>query len=151
VTAGPTKPGAEVGRREWTPASTQHVSELRATVDGSGRRADELASFATEHVEDGAVLRVTGEIDMLTTPRLRAELARLIDTSPRVIVLDLAAVSFFASSGLASLVEAREAAAAAGVLLRLACLSRSVRRPLQITDLASRFEIYQDVQTALRP
>jgi anti-sigma B factor antagonist len=139
-----------VNRRDWTPASIQHVSDLRATADQSGKRVDELASCTIERLDGCAVLRVCGEIDMLTTPRLRSELAKLIDAAPRVIVLDLAAVSFFASSGLASLVEAQDAAGAAGVQLRLACPSRSVRRPLQMTGLAGRFEIYQDVQTALR-
>lgn len=136
-------------RREWTPASTQHVSDLHAGAGRASQRAEELASFAVEHVNDTAVLRVSGEIDMLSTPRLRDELGTLIEGGSAVVVLDLAAVSFFASSGLAALVEARDGAAATGVRLRLAGLSRSVHRPLQITGLSSRFEIYQDVQTAL--
>jgi anti-sigma B factor antagonist len=144
------EPGVTVNRREWTPASIQHVSDLRAVIGEDGRQADDLASFSTEHVNGGVVLRISGEIDMLTAPRLREELGKLIDAHPKVLVLDLAAVVFFASSGLASLVEAREAAAAAGVPLRLACPSRSVRRPLQITGLAGRFETYDDVRSALK-
>src|SRR5215211_3550423 len=132
--------GVAVNRREWTPASIQHVSELRPGTDGPTANADELASFVIEHLDAGVVVRVSGEIDMLTTPRLRGLLSELIEARPRVVVLDMAAVSFFASSGLATLVEARDAAAARGVLLRLACLSRSVRRPLQITGLTARFE-----------
>lgn len=138
-----------MNRREWTPASIQHVSDLRLGSDARGASADELASFVTEHLDGGVVVRVCGEIDMLTTPKLRRLLAELIEARPRVVVLDLAAVSFFASSGLAALIEARDAAAEHGVPLHLACLSRSVRRPLQITGLAARFEVYQDVQSAL--
>lgn len=138
-----------MNRRAWTPASIQHVSDLRAADEGS-QQADDLASFSTEHIDGGVVLRISGEIDMLTTPRLREELGKLIDAHPKVVVLDMTTVVFFASSGLASLVEAREAAAAAGVPLRLACLSRSVRRPLQITGLVGRFETYDDVRSALK-
>ena len=140
-----------MSRREWTPASTQHVSELRATVDGHDAPAEELASFVVEHLEGGVVLQVAGEIDMLTTPRLRDLLDTLVKQQPPSIILDLAAVTFFASSGLAALVAAREAAVAAGVPLRLAAVSRSVRRPLQITGLAGRFECYDDVPAALAP
>ena len=138
-----------MNRREWTPANTQHVSELRTGSDGGVERVDELAAFTVEHVGSSVVMRIAGEVDMLTTPRLSAELAKLIEAEPRVVVVDLADVSFFASSGLAALVEARDAAAEGGVALRLACMSRSVRRPLQITGLAGRFETYDDVQAAL--
>jgi len=141
--------GVDVSSREWTPANTQHVSMFRAMTDAPDPPADELASFAVEHVDGAVVLRSSGEIDMLTTPKMRNLLRELIETRPRVVVLDLTAVTFFASSGLATLVEARDAAADSGVRLHLACLNRSVRRPLQITGLAGRFDCYDDVQTAL--
>jgi len=119
-------------------------------MDGVAGSSEQLASFSAEHVDEAVVLRVRGEIDMLTTPKLRTMLSELIESRPRVVVLDLAAVSFFASSGLSTLVEARDLAAASGVLLHLACPSRAVRRPLQITGLAARFEVYDDVETALK-
>lgn len=118
-------------------------------MDGVTGGSDQLASFRAEHVDDGVVIHARGEVDMLTTPKLRTMLAELIESRPRVVVLDLSDVSFFASSGLSTLVEARDIAAANGVLLHLACPSRAVRRPLQITGLAGRFEIYDDVQSAL--
>jgi anti-sigma B factor antagonist len=139
-----------VNKPEWTPASSGHVRDLRAVAQADGRRAEETASFTTQRHGAAVVLQVHGEIDMLTSPRLRNELIDLLDSRPSVLVLDLAGVSFFASSGLATLVEASEAAAEAGVPLRLAAMGRSVRRPLQITGLAARFDTYDDVPGALR-
>jgi anti-sigma B factor antagonist len=139
-----------MNRQEWTVANTQYVSELQAVADAAPTGVSQLASFLAEQVGDGVVMRISGEIDMLTTPKLRGLLARLIEARPRVVVLDLAAVSFFASSGLSTLVEARDAATKNGVLLHLARPSRSVRWPLQITGLAARFTTYEDVQAALQ-
>jgi anti-sigma B factor antagonist len=143
--------GVDVNKPEWTPASSGHVRDLRAAAAApGGRRPDETASFGIQRHGDTVVLQVQGEIDMLTSPRLRKELVELLGTRPAALVLDLAGVSFFASSGLATLVEVSEAAAEAGVPLRLAAPGRSVRRPLQITGLAGRFETYDDVPAALR-
>lgn len=109
----------------------------------------QLAWFDVEPVEDATVLHIHGEIDLLTAHNMRQQITELIEQGPRVAVLDLAAVSFFASSGLAVLIEAREAATRHGVTLRLAAPSRSARRPLQITGLAGRFDIRTDVASAL--
>lgn len=140
-----------MNRREWTPATIGHVRDLRENARVEGKPTEELASFRTVNSGASVVLQIGGEIDMLTTPRLRKELGELIGSRPAALVVDFAAVTFFASSGLAVLVEAGDAAAEAGVPLRLARLGRSVRRPLQITGLALRFEIYPDVDTALSP
>ncbi len=55
----------------------------------------------------GAIVAVTGELDMLTVPALREELTSVIDGGARRIVLDLSAVSFIDSVSLAAIVTAR--------------------------------------------
>ena len=138
-----------MGRREWRPANAQHLGELRAGVDVPSMSAEDLASFAVERFGDGAVVHASGELDMLTTPRLRGLIADLVVERPRVLVLDLAEVSFFASSALATLIEAHAMAGDLGVRLRLAGLGPAVYRPLQITGLADQFDSYDDVPAAL--
>src|SRR5262249_22888242 len=58
--------------------------------------------IGTGHTE----VRVAGEIDVLTAPRLRAHLAGAIDNDPRRLIVDLTDVSFIDSSGLHALVGA---------------------------------------------
>jgi anti-sigma B factor antagonist len=90
--------------------------------------------------DDGAraVVRVTGEIDIATTPELDDAVDAL--TTP-AIVLDLTGVTFMGSSGLASLLRAAKRAAELGGSLELQTPSRSVRDLLAMTHLTDRFTI----------
>ena len=60
-------------------------------------------------------------------------------------MLALDDVTFLGTSGLAVLIEVREAAHAAGVELRLACTARRVLRPLAIAGLVPLFDIHPTV------
>lgn len=62
----------------------------------------------TEPMGDhGAILAVSGELDMLTVPRMRDALNRVIEGGARSVVLDLSDVSFIDSVSLAAIVNAR--------------------------------------------
>lgn len=97
------------------------------------------------------VIEVGGEVDMLTSPQLRTAVIEQFDTEAGVelVVLALDGVSFLGTSGLAVLIEVREAAHAAGVELRLACTARRVLRPLTIAGLVPLFDIHDTVEQAL--
>ncbi|MCD2191043.1 MULTISPECIES: STAS domain-containing protein [Actinomycetospora] len=96
-----------------------------------------------------SVIRLTGEIDMLTTPALRAKVTEELAAGLSVLVLDMLAVEFLGSSGLALLVEALDESRNRGVALRLVADSRPVSRPLQATGLTDLFEIHTTVEDAL--
>lgn len=97
------------------------------------------------------VIEVGGEVDMLTSPQLRSAVIDQFGTEAGVelVVLALDGVSFLGTSGLAVLIEVREAAHAAGVELRLACTARRVLRPLTIAGLVPLFDIHETVEHAL--
>jgi anti-sigma B factor antagonist len=97
------------------------------------------------------VIEVGGEVDMLTSPQLRSAVIEQFGTEAGVelVVLALDGVSFLGTSGLAVLIEVREAAHAAGVELRLACTARRVLRPLTIAGLVPLFDIHDTVEQAL--
>ena len=57
--------------------------------------------------EDGAIVSVQGELDMLTVPEMRAALNDAIRVGVRRLVLDLTGVSFIDSVSLAAIVNAR--------------------------------------------
>jgi len=64
--------------------------------------------------DDAAVLTLSGELDLASTPTLERELAAVEATAPRRLVIDLSGVGFMDSTGLQALLRARERAAADG-------------------------------------
>jgi len=97
------------------------------------------------------VIGVGGEVDMLTSPQLRAAVLEQFEPSSgtELVVLGMDGVTFLGTSGLAVLIEVREAAHAAGVELRLACTARRVLRPLTIAGLIPLFDIHPTLDEAL--
>ena len=96
-----------------------------------------------------SVIRLSGEIDMLTTPALRAKVNEELQGGPSVLVLDMLSVDFLGSSGLALLVEALDESRNRDVALRLVANSRPVSRPLQATGLTDLFSLYPSLEDAL--
>lgn len=98
---------------------------------------------------DTALLRVAGEVDMLTSPDLRQAIAGQLGSGVRRLVIDLDSVEFLGTSGLATLVETRSEAEAHHVELWLVCANRNVLRPLQIAGLVGLFRIADTVSAAM--
>lgn len=96
-----------------------------------------------------AVLRVAGEVDMLTSPTLRQRLAEAFGGGFRRVILDLDAVDFIGTSGLAALVEARSEAGRQQIDLWLACSAHRILRPLEIAGLLELFQITDAASRAL--
>lgn len=84
-------------------------------------------------VEEGgvSVVRVVGEIDIATVDSVRAAVATAMERGPTRLVIDMAAVSFMDSSGIAVLIEA--ARQTDSVLIRRP--SNAVRRVIETTGL----------------
>jgi anti-sigma B factor antagonist len=112
--------------------------------------ARQLLTITTHPAPPAAtVLTVRGEVDALTSTQLRDRLLpHLHDTVPQVIV-DLTDVDFFTAAGLTVLVNARQAAVAAGITLCLVASTRPVLLPLTITGLDCMFVISPDLTHAL--
>ena len=118
-------------------------------VSGDPGDVGEVIRFDVVSHGDGArVVHVVGEIDTLTAPLLRDQLAEQIAASP-LLVLDLSDVTFLGSAGLAVLVAGKDDAERRGHTLRLVCGSRIVTRALQATGLLGLFDTADDVPQAL--
>lgn len=104
---------------------------------------------ASSPAKGSRVLRVVGEIDMLTAPMLDSMIEGQLQSMPDILVLDLHEVGFMSSAGLASLIAARKQAEEAGTTLRLVATGDPVLRPLMVTGLTAVFEIYPDLEAAL--
>ena len=98
-----------------------------------------------ESASDGAgswpMLRVSGEVDIQTSPILEQHLARVLDQGSTSIVIDLAEVTFLDSTGLSVLVAGLKRCQGSGGDLRVASPQPNVRRVLEVTGLADVFHL----------
>lgn len=99
-----------------------------------------------------AIFDISGDIDLATSPELRKALLREFRElkTPRV-VLNLTAVRYIDSSGVASLVEGLKASRDAGSRFILFGLNRTVREVMQLSKLVKIFEIYEDEAQSVAP
>ena len=83
------------------------------------------------------VVTAGGELDMLTAPRLSAQLdrAEAIVVPPAPVVLDLTRLTFMGSAGLAMLLAHHERCAELGSSLQIRANNTVVIRPLRMTAL----------------
>jgi anti-sigma B factor antagonist len=111
---------------------------------------DKQISLSTEKTNaDTTVLRIAGEVDMVSSPFLRQTVIDEIGAGVRWLILDFNEVGFMGTSGLAVLVEARAEALDAGVELWLVCAKRATLRSLDIAGLRPLFRIADTVANAL--
>jgi anti-sigma B factor antagonist len=127
------RPRYRRGRRDRDRLESPNVVELFVNSPADGVR----------------VVRVVGDIDMLTAPVLDSMIANQFRARPRLVVLDLREVQFMSSSGLASLMLARVQATKSGARLHLVIDGDPVLRPMTITGLTPLFGIYRDLSSAL--
>jgi len=102
---------------------------------------------------DALILHVEGDVDGLTAPRLTAAVTEAFDRlDGRLLVVDLAEVSFFGSTGLRTL---RESAAEAvrhrglGQLRVVVDQNRPVIRPIEIVGLDQVLALFHSVADAV--
>jgi anti-sigma B factor antagonist len=105
----------------------------------------------TEKREGGLpVLAVSGEVDVATRSALQAPLDACIDAGESTLVVDLRAVTFIDSTGLAVLVAALKRCREAGGDLRLVADSPRLLQLLAITGLDQTFSVSESPGAAVQ-
>jgi anti-anti-sigma factor len=94
-------------------------------------------SIAVLRDPDEIVLKLAGEIDMLTAARLSSVVNELLADAPVRIVLDMAGVTFCDSQGLGTIVVLTKKASHTQSVLLLTNLGEFLLRVLDITGLRS--------------
>jgi anti-anti-sigma factor len=89
----------------------------------------------------GLRCRCRGDVDLASAAILRTALSEALARLPKSLVVDLAEVGFFDSSGLNVLLRIRIDALAAGVPLALASPSASVGRVFELTGAGDIFTV----------
>src|SRR3954452_9098064 len=86
--------------------------------------------------DDGSTtVTVAGEIDLASSTRLNRELDAVLDREPARLRIDLAAVPFMDTTGVAVLLKARRRALAQGCRFSVASASPALARLFEITGL----------------
>jgi anti-sigma B factor antagonist len=113
-------------------------SMLGARSHGSDPH-DAPAAITCERDPEGVTVRLTGELDISTVPALARVLDRLAGDEPDRLLLDLDAVEFIDSMGLAAIIHAQETADLNGYRLAVRYSSPQVHRLLELTGMLDRF------------
>jgi anti-anti-sigma factor len=105
------------------------------------------ADLSTREYDGHIVVALRGELDLADAASAAAALTAVAARTPEIIV-DLAALTFIDSSGVAALAHGRRQARQAGGNLVIAAPQQQVRRVLAITRLADAFTVHASVDEA---
>ncbi|GAA2247097.1 MULTISPECIES: STAS domain-containing protein [Streptomyces] len=116
-----------------------------------------VVTFKVTGGEQGewAVLQVSGELDLVTSPMLRQRVHDVVAEGYHCLVLDLSEVFFCDSSGVGVLIAARRLIRSCQGRLRLVLPARGaadgshVNRVLGALGVRRLFDVYGDVEAAL--
>jgi anti-sigma B factor antagonist len=108
------------------------------------------AKIGIRHVEGTTVLEVSGRITLGEGGvTLRDSIHDALKTGTKKLVLDMGGVSYMDSSGLGELTAAYTSARNKGCEVKLLHLTKRIDDLMQITKLATIFDIYSNEQHAL--
>ena len=117
--------------------TTDPNSSTRGTAVSTGDDVLTLPEFSVdvETDDDALIFWLDGELDMATARLLESELGKARPSSARRIVLDLSALRFIDSTGMALLVDAVEASQLNGRPVSLRHVPPQVEQLLSLTGL----------------
>ena len=105
--------------------------------------------MCTQTWQDTAVvIGCSGVVDMLTVPDLNQVIATALDKQPTAVIVDLTDITFFASCGMAALVDTQDQLPPEVPLIVVAD-GPVTRRPLELVGLATVLTIRATLDDAL--
>ena len=128
--------------KELVAALDDQDADIREAAKSLLRRAGagtETLNINIGENEDGAMVCLSGSVDIETSPALRDQLHTLLKGRHATVTVNLFAVSKIDSSGIATLIEALKIARAGKTELRLQGLHDELLRVFEFTGLVSLF------------
>lgn len=95
------------------------------------------------------VYQVSGEVDSMTAPRLRATLSDLHELANHVVV-DLNKVQFLGAAGLSVLMDQNDLCRERGITFSVVTSSKSTLRALRLTALDRMITVYSSIGEAAK-
>lgn len=99
--------------------------------------------------EGVAVIALSGEADVYTSPRIKQEIVDLLNNGTAKLVVDLTSVEYLDSTGLGVLIGGLKRARERDGDLKLICDNLRILRIFEITGLTKIFDIYRSESEAL--
>jgi anti-sigma B factor antagonist len=96
-----------------------------------------------------SILRVSGEIDMATAPRLRQQVVVMVNTGHLNVILDLTEVDFLDSVGLGVVVGAVKRVRTNGGEIHIVCANEQILKLFDITRLHAAVGVHDTIDEAL--
>lgn len=93
----------------------------------------------------GYVVKAHGEVDLSTSPQLRDAILKAVASSGGAVGVDLSAVEYMDSSGVATLVEGLKATKGKGRDFALLAPAQPVMKVLQLARLETVFDIRESL------
>lgn len=106
-------------------------------------------SITSEERDGWVIVRVAGDLDLATAPRLRAAVVDAVSQGNARVVLDLERVDFVDSLGVGVLVGAVRRTRTNGGDLLLVSTRAHLQRLFELTGLAAGLPLFPDVDSAL--
>jgi anti-sigma B factor antagonist len=135
-------------RRAGYTARHPHGEPAGRVKGGEQAMDDGTLAVQVRHQPGYSIITVTGEVDILTAPRLRQRLAALAGAG-RPVITDLAQVSFIDAAGLHVLATAARQAAGSGGSLHVVSDRYVVWRLFTITGLDRQIPLARTMAEAL--
>ncbi|MBI3909598.1 MAG: STAS domain-containing protein [Armatimonadetes bacterium] len=95
------------------------------------------------------IVRVEGEVDVYTSPRLKQEIVEQLNDGKTRIIVDLNSVEYLDSTALGVLIGGLKRARERGGDLQLICNNARILRIFEITGLTRIFQIHRSREEAL--
>ncbi|WP_428357702.1 STAS domain-containing protein [Methyloprofundus sp.] len=104
--------------------------------------------YKTTNVDNTIIITLTGEIDLQTSPQARELILKTLKNKQHVLV-EMSAVEYIDSSGMASLVEGFQNAKVRELYFGLVNISEATRQVLALAHLDKIFPIFDTVDDGL--
>ncbi len=118
-------------------------------VEQSGYSVDPTSFEVGKHqVDQAVVVTVSGEVDMLSAPRLAEAISTSLAAAPAALIVDLSKVDFLASAGMTVLVTA-QAQVVPPTRFAVVADGPATSRPLKLMGLDTVLSLYSALDSAL--
>lgn len=124
------------------------LNNLKTTIR-PGFMSDEIDCDVTElWLDQVAVVGVSGEVDMLTAPRVESTIKSCLKRRPTALIIDLTNVKFLASQGMSVLIATRENAAPE-IDVFVVADGPATSRPLKLVGVTELVPVYSTLTDAV--
>jgi len=106
-------------------------------------------NLKVEELKEATIVSPEGDIDTMQSTKLRETLKPILDSAMRKLIVDLSAVKYMDSSGIATLIEALQICKQNDKSFRICGLNDGVRSIIELARLDTIFVITQSREDAI--